>query len=174
MKNVLFLAIALVAFTFTGNAQNDNEKKAATRNLQLQELLTNRLQDDCGIASVDNYRKSICEAAMFSIKNSEKLESLKGKENVSLLDITTLGITIKEEVEKTKEAMEMAEKAANELKEFTTNSTKGNPLKAAKAAKQAKAGAGIMEHSSTAIKIITEETAAKLKTIEEMTAAAKE
>lgn len=174
MKKIMFLAIAIMAFTFAGKAQTNNEQKTLTRIVQLQELIANHLQEDCGIASVDNYRKSICEAAIFSIKNSEKLESLKGKENISLLDITTLGVTIKEEADKTKEAMEMGEKATKELKEFTEKSTKaGNPLKAAKAAKQAKAGSDIMGKGATAIKIITDETVAKLKTIEEMTNAAK-
>lgn len=180
MKKFLFAFICLL-LSVSINAQIGQDlSKSKERAANLEKLCAN-YPTKCGNSNIDNYGKSIYDAALAAIHNSDQLENLykrqigetkDGVTDVSikkpaLEDWVKLSTTIAAESVSIKNAVDNTQKAAKEVKEISESAAKEkNPMKLAKAAKTAKAASAILEFGNSATPVLLEESAAQVKAIQ--------
>lgn len=182
MKKLFLVALAFVALSSVSAQTKEDMEKSEKRAKELQ-TLCNNYPKESGNAGVDGYGKSVYDAALMAIANSEQLETLYyrqiGETKDGVTDVTikkpTLeewlslgttitgeGVSVKNAVEKAKDAAEAVKKQSEEAK------NEKNPLKAAKSAKQAKAMGAIIEFGNAATPILLEESGAQAKAIQQI------
>ncbi|MBR1775019.1 MAG: hypothetical protein IJ759_05790 [Bacteroidales bacterium] len=182
MKKV-FLTLAFLVLAISANAQTKSDIEASyERAMKLQRLM-NDAPKGCGVSAVDKYLQSVNAAAILAIENSTKLsdfyyreigETKDGVTDVTIKkpsvdEVVSLGVTITGETAAIKTAKESLEEATKETKDLAEKvKTEKNPVKKGKAAKQSKDAAAIMAFSSDALAIITEESVAQGKAIQEL------
>ena len=182
MKKLLLLVLAVMTLTSVGAQTKEDMDKSEKRAKELQALCDNYPKQS-GNAEVDGYGKSVYDAALMAIANSEQLETLYyrqiGETKDGVTDVTikkpTLeewvalgttvtaeGVSVKNAVDKAKSAGESVKKQAEEAK------SEKNPMKAAKTAKQAKAMGAIIEFGNAATPILLEESGAQAKAVQQI------
>ena len=182
MRKLFLLALAFLAMTNVNAQTKEDMDKSEKRAKELQALCDNYPKES-GSAEVDGYGKSVYDAALMAIANSEQLETLyyrqigetkDGVTDVTIIKptldewvslgttITTEGVSVKNAVDKAKGAAEAVKKQSEDAK------NEKNPMKAAKTAKQAKAMGAIIEFGNAATPILLEESGAQAKAIQQI------
>lgn len=184
MKKLFIMAVAIMSVAFVQAQTKEEISRSRERAARLQNLCNDySKQKGSGNANIDGYGKSVYEAAIMAITNSEQLENLYkreiGETKDGVTDVTIkkptleewimLGTTITAEGAAVKSAVDKVNDASNEAKTMTEAASKEkNPMKAAKAAKTAKAATAIIEFGNAATPVLLEESAAQVKAVQQI------
>lgn len=181
MKKVLLLVMGVV-FATIANAQTVKEQlsKSEEHAQNLQTLVDNYPNKDCGNETIDGVGQNVYNAAIAAVASSAQLDSLYyrqiGETKDGVTDVTIKKPTLEEwtgllatvtaEAASLKQVTDNIKGAGDEAKNIAeqAKNTK-NPLKAGKMVKMAKAATVIMEFANKATPILTDETANQVSAI---------
>jgi hypothetical protein len=184
MKKLFISFIALLSMTAVqAQVTKDDIKASEKRAAELEKLIKNQPKQ-CGVAEIDNFAKSVGDAAAFAIANSATLGDFYyrqiGETKDGVTDVTTkkptldewknLGVGVYGEADNLKTATESGQTATQKFTEVSDGAAKASGLAKVKEGKKVKAASSVMKFAKDAMEILGVETAEQGKALKSIIA----
>lgn len=179
MKKLFITLVALLSMTAVqAQVTKDDIKASEQRAAELEKLLKNQPKE-CEFAEINNFAKSVGEAAAFAIANSATLSDFYyrqiGETKDGVADVTIkkptlddwkdLGVGVYGEGDNLKKATESGETASKKFTEVSDAASKASGMAKIKEGKKVKSASSIMKFAKDALEILGVETAAQGKAL---------